>query len=29
VLGTPTLFIDGAAHRGSYDPATLIMTLAR
>jgi protein-disulfide isomerase len=29
VLGTPTLFIDGVAHRGSYDPATLIMTLAR
>jgi protein-disulfide isomerase len=29
VLGTPTLFIDGVVHRGSYDPATLIMTLAR
>jgi hypothetical protein len=29
VLGTPTLFIDGMVHQGGYDPATLIMTLAR
>jgi protein-disulfide isomerase len=29
VMGTPTLFIDGVAYRRSYDPATLIMTLAR
>ena len=29
VLGTPTLFIDGAVHRGSYDPATLLSTLSR
>jgi protein-disulfide isomerase len=28
VLGTPTLFIDGAVHRGSYDPDTLIEALA-
>ncbi len=29
VLGTPTLFIDGAVHLGSYDAATLIDALAR
>ena len=29
VRGTPTLFIDGVVHRGSYDPATLLSTLAR
>jgi protein-disulfide isomerase len=29
VMGTPTLFIDGVAYRRSYDPATLIMMLAR
>ena len=29
VMGTPTVFIDGVVHRGGYDPATLIMTLAR
>jgi protein-disulfide isomerase len=29
VLGTPTLFIDGAVHRGSYDAATLLEALAR
>ena len=29
VLGTPTLFIDGVVHRGSYDAATLLRTLAR
>ena len=29
VRGTPTLFIDGVVHRGSYDPATLLRTLAR
>jgi protein-disulfide isomerase len=29
VLGTPTLFIDGVVHRGSYDPATLLSTLFR
>jgi protein-disulfide isomerase len=29
VTGTPTLFIDGVVYRGGYDPATLIMTLAR
>ena len=28
VLGTPTLFIDGAVHRGSYDPPTLLAALA-
>ena len=27
VLGTPTLFIDGALHRGGYDAATLIQAL--
>jgi protein-disulfide isomerase len=29
VLGTPTLFIDGAVHRGSYDAATLLEALPR
>jgi hypothetical protein len=29
VLGTPTLFIDGVVHRGSYDAATLLRALAR
>ena len=29
VRGTPTLFIDGVVHRGSYDAATLLRTLAR
>src|SRR5436190_24305593 len=29
VLGTPTLFIDGAVHRGSYDAAALLEALAR
>ena len=24
VLGTPTMFIDGVVHRGSYDAATLL-----
>jgi protein-disulfide isomerase len=28
VLGTPTLFIDGAVHRGGYDPPTLLAALA-
>ena len=28
VLGTPTLFIDGAVHRGGYDPPTLLTVLA-
>jgi len=28
VLGTPTLFINGAAHRGGYDAATLLKALA-
>jgi protein-disulfide isomerase len=28
VLGTPTLFIDGAVHRGGYDPRTLLAALA-
>jgi protein-disulfide isomerase len=27
VLGTPTLFIDGAVHRGGYDPPTLLAAL--
>jgi protein-disulfide isomerase len=27
VLGTPTLFIDGALHRGGYDPPTLLAAL--
>ena len=29
VLGTPTLFIDGVVHFGSYDAATLLEALAR
>jgi protein-disulfide isomerase len=29
IRGTPTLFIDGVVHRGSYDPATLLRTLTR
>ena len=29
VHGTPTLFIDGAVHRDSYDAATLTEVLAR
>jgi len=29
VQGTPTLFIDGAVHRGAYDAATLLEALAR
>ena len=29
VQGTPTLFIDGAVHRGSYDTAALLEALAR
>ena len=29
VLGTPTLFIDGAAHLGAYDADTLVETLTR
>ena len=28
VTGTPTLFIDGAVHRGSYDAATLLEVLS-
>ena len=28
VLGTPTLFIDGAVHRHGYDPPTLLAALA-
>ena len=28
VRGTPTLFIDGAVHRGGYDPPALLATLA-
>ena len=28
VRGTPTLFIDGAVHRGGYDAATLLEALA-
>jgi protein-disulfide isomerase len=28
VLGTPTLFIDGIAHRRGYDPPTLLAALA-
>jgi protein-disulfide isomerase len=28
VLGTPTLFINGAVHRGGYDAATLLKALA-
>jgi protein-disulfide isomerase len=29
VRGTPTLFIDGVVHRGSYDAATLLEALVR
>lgn len=29
VLGTPTLFINGVVHRGSYDAAVLLEALAR
>ena len=29
VLGTPTLFIDGVAHRGGYDAPALLAALAR
>jgi protein-disulfide isomerase len=29
VDGTPTLFIDGVVHRGSYDAATLLEALSR
>jgi protein-disulfide isomerase len=29
VHGTPTLFIEGVAHRGPYDPSSLQETLAR
>ena len=29
VFGTPTLFIDGAVHRGPYDPAALMAALGR
>jgi len=29
VLGTPTLFIDGAVHRGSYDPPSLLAAVTR
>ena len=29
VRGTPTLFIDGAVHRGSYDAASLLEALTR
>jgi protein-disulfide isomerase len=29
VLGTPTLFIDGVVHAGSYDAAALLEALAR
>jgi len=29
VLGTPTLFIDGAVHRGGYDPPALLAALAQ
>ena len=28
VRGTPTLFLDGALHRGGYDAATLLHALA-
>ena len=28
VTGTPTLFVDGALHRGSYDAATLLSAVA-
>jgi protein-disulfide isomerase len=29
VLGTPTLFIDGVVHRGSYDAPALLEALTR
>jgi protein-disulfide isomerase len=29
VMGTPTLFLDGALHRGGYDAAALLSALAR
>jgi len=29
VLGTPTLFINGAVHRGGYDPPALLAALAQ
>ena len=29
VMGTPTLFIDGALHRDGYDASTLLSSLAR
>ncbi len=29
VLGTPTLFLDGAVHRGGYDAASLLGALGR
>ena len=29
VLGTPTLFLDGVVHRGSYDAADLLEVLSR
>jgi protein-disulfide isomerase len=29
VLGTPTLFIDGVVHEGSYDAGTLLAALSR
>jgi protein-disulfide isomerase len=29
VIGTPTLFVDGALHRGGYDAAALLSALAR
>ncbi len=28
MLGTPTLFMGGAVHRGGYDPPTLLAALA-
>jgi protein-disulfide isomerase len=28
VMGTPTLFVDGALHRGSYDAKTLLRAVA-
>ena len=29
VTGTPTLFLDGALHRGGYDAAALLTALAQ
>ena len=29
VRGTPTIFIDGVVHRGSYDAATLLQAISR